>query len=88
MQLNLFACPPLFTSWAVCTTATFIIILFLGNNATMQGTPCDKTRQVFNTTWGVITDGPSGSNYTQDSHCEWLIKGEHLQFFLKLFSHV
>jgi hypothetical protein len=23
----------------------------------------------------VITDGPSGSNYTQDSHCEWLIKG-------------
>lgn len=37
--------------------------------------PCDKTRKVFSDSWGMISDGPMGSNYTQDSHCEWLIKG-------------
>lgn len=37
--------------------------------------PCDKTRKVFTESWGIISDGPLGSNYTQDSHCEWLIKG-------------
>ncbi|XP_018320718.1 multiple epidermal growth factor-like domains protein 8 isoform X2 [Agrilus planipennis] len=36
--------------------------------------PCDKTRQILTSSWGVITDGPSESNYTQDTHCEWLIK--------------
>lgn len=37
--------------------------------------PCDKSRKVHIESWGVITHGPPGSNYTQDSHCEWLIKG-------------
>ena len=40
--------------------------------------PCDKTRKIFTESWGVISDGPMGSNYTQDSHCEWLIKGRIL----------
>lgn len=42
--------------------------------------PCDKTRKIFTESWGVISDGPMGSNYTQDSHCEWLIKGKILMF--------
>lgn len=37
--------------------------------------PCDKSRKVHIEPWGVITAGPPGTNYTQDSHCEWLIKG-------------
>jgi hypothetical protein len=48
----------------------------------LQLTPCYKSRRVFNSSWGIITDGPSGSNYTQDSHCEWLIKGNtYMKFF-------
>lgn len=48
-----------------------------------QPTSCYKSRKVFSSSWGVITDGPSGSNYTQDSHCEWLIKGNtHLQILI------
>ncbi|GLH01298.1 Laminin subunit alpha [Gryllus bimaculatus] len=54
------------------------------NNAAVQPTPCDKSRKVFNTSWGVITDGPSGSNYTQDSHCEWLIKANNSRQFITL----
>lgn len=34
--------------------------------------------------WGVITDGPTGSNYTQDSHCEWLIKANGSNKFITL----
>ncbi|XP_058056317.1 multiple epidermal growth factor-like domains protein 8 [Anopheles bellator] len=38
---------------------------------------CDKTRRVFTQSYGEISDGPSGSNYTQDSHCEWLIRAQN-----------
>lgn len=48
--------------------------------------PCDKTRKVFTDSWGIITDGPMGSNYTQDSHCEWLIKGKSLSLSLSPLS--
>lgn len=30
--------------------------------------PCDKTRRVFTAQSGIITDGPSNSNYTQVCH--------------------
>jgi len=51
------------------------IFLITEISTALQPTACYKSRKVFNTSWGIITDGPSGSNYTQDSHCEWLIKG-------------
>ncbi|GBP44981.1 Multiple epidermal growth factor-like domains protein 8 [Eumeta japonica] len=46
--------------------------------------PCDKTRRVFTEPFGIITDGPSGTNYTQDSHCEWLIKAANESQFISL----
>ncbi|XP_015608730.1 multiple epidermal growth factor-like domains protein 8 isoform X2 [Cephus cinctus] len=46
--------------------------------------PCDKTRKVFTDSWGIISDGPMGSNYTQDSHCEWLIKANNSRQFITL----
>ncbi|KAF7989739.1 hypothetical protein HCN44_008413 [Aphidius gifuensis] len=46
--------------------------------------PCDKTRKVFTDTWGMISDGPMGSNYTQDSHCEWLIQANKSSQFITL----
>ncbi|KAJ2953641.1 hypothetical protein O0L34_g1253 [Tuta absoluta] len=46
--------------------------------------PCDKTRRVFTEPNGIITDGPSNSNYTQDSHCEWLIKAANKSQFITL----
>ncbi|CAH2066767.1 unnamed protein product, partial [Iphiclides podalirius] len=46
--------------------------------------PCDKTRRVFTEPSGVITDGPTNSNYTQDSHCEWLIKAANKSQYITL----
>lgn len=57
-----------------------LVLLCLESDAGPQPkliqTPCDKSRKVYTEPWGIITDGPVGSNYTQDSHCEWLIKGK------------
>lgn len=47
----------------------------LASQALPRQVPCDKTRKIFTDSWGIISDGPMGSNYTQDSHCEWLIRG-------------
>ncbi|CAH4004388.1 unnamed protein product [Pieris brassicae] len=46
--------------------------------------PCDKTRRVFTEPSGIITDGPSNSNYTQDSHCEWLIRAANKSQYITL----
>ncbi|KAG7311412.1 hypothetical protein JYU34_002454 [Plutella xylostella] len=46
--------------------------------------PCDKTRRVYTEPSGIITDGPSNSNYTQDSHCEWLIKAANKSQYITL----
>lgn len=46
--------------------------------------PCDKSRRVFSEQNGIITDGPSSSNYTQDSHCEWLIKASNKSQYITL----
>lgn len=49
--------------------------LIIGTWAGPSTGPCDRSRKVFTEPWGIITDGPADSNYTQNSHCEWLIKG-------------
>lgn len=67
--------------WTISTTAWIVIWgcllpgFYLAPQASPKQVPCDKTRKVFTDSWGIISDGPMGSNYTQDSHCEWLIKG-------------
>lgn len=39
---------------------------FLGQlQQQQQQQPCDRTRRVFTDTYGEISDGPAGSNYTQ-----------------------
>lgn len=63
-----------------CVGLAFVVVLLsLKSDAGPQPNPgqvpCDKSRRVYTEPWGIITDGPQGSNYTQDSHCEWLIKG-------------
>ncbi|XP_053675074.1 multiple epidermal growth factor-like domains protein 8 [Anopheles nili] len=45
---------------------------------------CDKTRRIFTQSHGEISDGPTGSNYTQDSHCEWLIRAQNDSQFIML----
>lgn len=49
--------------------------------------PCDRSRKVFTEPFGEISDGPSGHNYTQDSHCEWLIKARNDSQFITLTFH-
>jgi hypothetical protein len=47
---------------------------------------CDKSRTVLTQVFGEIshTTSPNGSNYTQNSHCEWLIKAENQRQFITL----
>lgn len=52
-----------------------------------QSSPCDRTRKVFTEPFGEISDGPAGFNYTQDSHCEWLIKARNESQFITLTFH-
>ena len=35
---------------------------------------CDKSRIILKDEHGFISSGPEFSNYTQNSHCEWLIR--------------
>lgn len=56
----------------------------LASQASSRQVPCDKTRKIFTDSWGIISDGPMGSNYTQDSHCEWLIRANSSRQFITL----
>uniref|UniRef100_A0A8D8PUQ8 Multiple epidermal growth factor-like domains protein 8 n=1 Tax=Cacopsylla melanoneura TaxID=428564 RepID=A0A8D8PUQ8_9HEMI len=47
-------------------------------------TSCDKSRKVLTDSWGIISDGPIGENYTHDTHCEWLIKANSTDQFITL----
>lgn len=72
-----------------CVGLVFVVVLLsLKSNAGPQPNPgqvpCDKSRKVYTEPWGIITDGPQGSNYTQDSHCEWLIKANSSEQFITL----
>lgn len=49
--------------------------------------PCDRSRKVLTMEYGEISDGPAGFNYTQDSHCEWLIKARNDSQFITLTFH-
>lgn len=52
-----------------------------------SSSPCDRSRKVFTAEYGEISDGPAGFNYTQDSHCEWLIKARNNSQFITLSFH-
>ncbi|XP_058820306.1 multiple epidermal growth factor-like domains protein 8 [Topomyia yanbarensis] len=60
----------------------FLFATTLAKNQQQQS--CDKTRRVFTDPYGEISDGPSGFNYTQDSHCEWLIRARNSSQFITL----
>lgn len=65
-----------------CGSPLVTIALSLTKNSQHQS--CDKTRRVFTEPYGEISDGPSGYNYTQDSHCEWLIRAQNDSQFITL----
>ena len=45
---------------------------------------CDKSRQVLTDQHGYIVDGIATINYTQNTHCEWLIKANNSQDYISL----
>lgn len=65
-------------------TGIVVCLFVIVGYAAVDLVPCDKSRRVFTNSWGVITDGPVGSNYTQDSHCEWLIKANDSNKYITL----
>ncbi|KAI4465589.1 netrin/laminin-related [Holotrichia oblita] len=65
-------------------SGVLVCLFVLVGYAAVDLQPCDKSRRVFTNSWGVITDGPVDSNYTQDSHCEWLIKANGTNKFITL----
>lgn len=68
----------------ISLSGILVCLIVLAGYAAVDLVPCNKTRLVFTESWGVITDGPVGSNYTQDSHCEWLIKANSTDKFITL----
>lgn len=68
----------------------FIILLSANIRTALEifpsGSSCDRTRKILTNSNGEITDGIN-SNYTQDSHCEWLIKADNKSQFISLKFH-
>ncbi|EDW76175.2 uncharacterized protein Dwil_GK15317 [Drosophila willistoni] len=57
------------------------------SSSSASAAPCDRSRKVFTDPYGEISDGPPSRNYTQDSHCEWLIKARNDSQFITLTFH-
>lgn len=72
----------LFLLLLLCSLPLVTVELALTKSSQHQS--CDKTRRVFTEPYGEISDGPSGYNYTQDSHCEWLIRAQNDSQFITL----
>ena len=45
---------------------------------------CSKSREILSADWGLISDGPPLLNYTENTHCEWLIKPNLPNKFISL----
>lgn len=58
-----------------------------GSHQTLKPEPCNRSRKILLAEYGEISDSPLGSNYTQDSHCEWLIKATNQSQFITLTFH-
>ena len=48
---------------------------------------CDKSRAILDQEHGFVMDGVANLNYTQNTHCEWLIQGRHDKKFISLIFH-
>ena len=61
------------------------VYLIRSNNGSLKNQQfrysCDKTRVILSDLNGEIS---SGTNYTQETHCEWLIKAENASQFIQL----
>ncbi|XP_050427055.1 multiple epidermal growth factor-like domains protein 8 [Adelges cooleyi] len=68
--------------------AMFCIILLLFVNilgvTRSIDAPCDKSRAILSQASGTITHGPPGTNYSKNTHCEWLIKANSTNQFITL----
>ncbi|EDW52069.1 GM16709 [Drosophila sechellia] len=76
--------------YALLATLTFWTLVLQTEQvhpSTSPSAPCDRSRKVFTEPYGEISDGPSGFNYTQDSHCEWLIKARNDSQYITLTFH-
>ncbi|ETN65266.1 laminin subunit gamma-3 [Anopheles darlingi] len=58
-------------------------LLLVAQSTAGRTSSCDKTRRVLTHPHGEISDGPA-ANYTQDSHCEWLIRAQNDSQFVTL----
>ncbi|XP_049279907.1 multiple epidermal growth factor-like domains protein 8 [Anopheles funestus] len=72
--------------WLVLLQLVLLPYVQVGLTLTKMQTrqSCDKTRRIFTQSYGEISDGPAGVNYTQDSHCEWLIRAQNDSQFITL----
>jgi len=61
-----------------------LAIALLLNAVRSNDVPCDKSRTILSQANGIITHGPPGTNYSQNTHCEWLIKANSTNQFITL----
>ena len=53
---------------------TVVLLVVISVQAVSVTKSCDKSRTILNETQGFIMDGMAMTmNYTQNTHCEWLI---------------
>ncbi|XP_014282328.1 multiple epidermal growth factor-like domains protein 8 [Halyomorpha halys] len=67
----------------------FLIYIFVPSTSPNSfNNSCKRTRIVLTQSWGIISDGPPKKNYTEDSHCLWLIKANSSEQFITLKFHL
>ena len=64
------------TSWSDNVSASSLPPLLSSTEGILKESRkvCDKSRIVMKARHGFISSGPKFSNYSQNTHCEWLIK--------------
>ena len=74
----------------IIISSLLIIVLFVkhGYQSVEKSRNCDKSRQVLTENHGFIENTATlKSNYTQNTHCEWLIDG-NFSFISLIFHHM
>ena len=64
-----------------------LLLAYLISDTNGQET-CDKSRLILNQTHGFIMDGVANINYTQNTHCEWLIQAPKNDFITLKFHQM
>ena len=76
-------CGNVYKLFLTCVLLTNAVICSESRRRTMPQS-CSRSRQILSDEWGIVSDGPPLLNYTENTHCEWLIKPKLPNKFISL----